>query len=104
LDKPVERLVRVERTNDIVAVFPGAGIEVIDLKTSGVGITDDIEPVPPPAFAIARTANKRSTTFAQASGLESVTNASTSSGVGGKPRRSRVTRRRRVRLSAGGAG
>src|SRR5207245_2673187 len=49
-------------------------------------------------------ASRRSTTFSYASGERSARNASISSGVGGSPVRSYVTRLRSVRGSAGGAG
>src|SRR5436309_810478 len=49
-------------------------------------------------------ASRRSINRAKASGAPSARNAATSSGVGGRPVRSKVTRRIKARLSAGGAG
>ena len=48
--------------------------------------------------------SRRSTTLANASGDESAANASISSGVAGRPVRSKVARRSSVRRSAAGAG
>src|SRR5579862_9111202 len=49
-------------------------------------------------------ASNRSTTLANASGEVSARNASISCGVGGSPVKSKVARRIKVRLSAGGEG
>ena len=41
----VEWLVLIERPNDVVPVTPGVGPFVVVRKTSGVGITNDVEPM-----------------------------------------------------------
>ena len=42
----------VEGIDDVVAVAPGEFLELVTLITFGLGVARDIEPVPPPAFAI----------------------------------------------------
>ena len=103
-DEAVERLVGVEGADDVVAIAPGVGPRFVELVAVGVGVAGEVEPVPAPALAVVRRlASSRSITFSQASGDVSLTNASISSGVGGRPIRSNVTRRMSVRRSASGA-
>ena len=103
-DELVVRHVAVERVDDPVAVAVHLRDRVVGVVAGGVGVADDVEPVPAPPLAVGRRREQPSTTFANASGESSVRNASTSSGVGGRPVRSNVARRISVRLSAGGAG
>ena len=49
-DELVVGLVRVERLNDVVAVAPRIGAELVPLKAVGVRIVGDVEPVARPAF------------------------------------------------------
>ena len=53
-NESVIRFVFVEGVNDVVAVRPGVGTRLVHFKTVGFGETNDIEPVPGPAFAEAR--------------------------------------------------
>ena len=81
-------LVAVEGVDHPVAVPPGVRQRVVAVLAGGVGVADEVEPVPAPALAVGGEASSRSTTFAKASGESSFRNASTSSGVGGRPVRS----------------
>ena len=54
LDEPRVRFVFVERTNNIIAIRPGVGPQLVLVVPAGVGVLHHIEPVPAPAFAVAR--------------------------------------------------
>ena len=54
LHKLVVRLVGVEGTNYVIAVPPGVGFVIVILEATGIGVTNDIEPMPPPPFAVVR--------------------------------------------------
>ena len=41
-DEAVERLIGVERVDDVVAVSPGRGEEVIGFESGGVGVADEV--------------------------------------------------------------
>ncbi len=95
----------VERGDDVVAVAPGVAVGDVLVQAVGVGVAGHVEPVPAPALAVVRArpaAGRRR--GRRRRGDSSARNASTSSGVGGRPVRSNVARRISVRLSAAGAG
>ena len=48
----VVRHVVIEGLHDVVAIAPGVGIAVVFVAAGGIGITHDVEPVPPPALAV----------------------------------------------------
>ena len=52
--EPVERLVVVERLDDVVAIRPDAA-EVVDVNAVGVAVSRDIQPVARPVLAITGT-------------------------------------------------
>ena len=54
LHKPGVRFVFVERTNNVIAIRPGVGPELVLVIPAGVGVLHHIEPVSAPAFAVAR--------------------------------------------------
>ena len=91
--------------DDVVAVAPGVRPRLVELVAVGVGVAGQVEPVPAPALAVmraTRAAGRRPSRRRPAS--RSPTNASISAGVGGRPVRSKVTRRMRCSRVAGGAG
>jgi hypothetical protein len=47
------RACRVEGLDDVVAVAPGGGEEVVGLEAGGVGVAHQVEPVAAPALAVA---------------------------------------------------
>ena len=97
--------VGVEGPDDIVAVTPGVGAERILPVAVRLGIAHEVEPVPPPALAVTRRGQQAvDQSLVGVRRRSSARNASTSSGVGGKPVRSKVTRRIKVGLSASAAG
>jgi len=52
-DKPVERLVRVEGTDDIIAILVGVGARRIGVAVAvRIRVTRDVEPMAAPAFAV----------------------------------------------------
>ena len=53
LHKPCVRFVFVERTNNVIAIRPGVGPELVLVVPAGVGVLHHIEPVSAPAFAVA---------------------------------------------------
>ncbi len=63
LNEAVERLVRVEESNDVVAISPGVRAFQVQLKTVGVGIADDIEPLAAQRSPYCGEASRRSTSF-----------------------------------------
>src|SRR5690606_3645061 len=46
-------LVVVERADDVVAIGPGVGADFVFVVAVSVAVVGDIEPVTPPAFAVA---------------------------------------------------
>ena len=75
----------------------------VAVAAGGVGVADHVEPVPAPPLAVLRaTPAGGPRPSRRRSGESSARNASISSGVGGRPVRSKVARRISVRLSAGG--
>ncbi len=105
LHEPGVRLVRVERADDVVAVRPGVRPRLVLVVAVRLAVVDHVEPVPRPPLAVLR---RREQLVDQL--LVGVrrpcrfTNASTSSGVGGRPIRSKYRRRISVRRSASGDG
>ena len=53
-DEPVVGLVFVERLNDVVAIAPGVPVDDVVVHAVAVGVAGHIQPVAPPAFAVAR--------------------------------------------------
>src|SRR5262249_61133514 len=51
-DELVERLVTVERVDDVVAVAHDLGYRIVRIVAGRVGVMDDVHPMPPPAFAV----------------------------------------------------
>ena len=102
----VVRQVLVERADDAVAV--GVGVRVAPLFLEdvalGVGVAGDVEPVPPPPLAVAGRGEQAVDHLLVGVGRRVASNASTSSGVGGRPCRSNVARRIRTALGARGLG
>ena len=105
LHEPRVRLVGVEGADDVIAVGPGVGPRLVLVVAVRLAEVDDIEPVPRPALAVvrARRAVDRPASRKRPGEL-SATKASTSSGVGGRPIRSKYSRRISVRRSASGDG
>ena len=99
-DELVVGLVVVERVDDVVAIPPGVGVSEVLVHAVGVGVAGHVEPVPAPALAVVRRGEQPVDDPREGVGDESVRNASTSSGVGGRPVRSKVARRMSVRLLA----
>ena len=102
--EPVERLVGVERADHVVAEQPDVDV-VVAVIAGGVGEPDQVEPEDGHPFADsgARPAAGRPAARRRRGGCR-WTKASTSSGVGGKPIRSKLSRRIRVGRSASGDG
>ena len=106
-DEPVVGQVVVERADDLVAVGVRVRVAALLLEdvALGVGVAGDVEPVPAPALAVVRARRAAGRpAWSKASGDVSSTNASTSSGVGGRPVRSKVARRISVALVGRGGG
>ena len=47
-------LVVIEGADDVIAVGPGVGAELVLIVAMGIAVVDHVEPVAAPAFAIAR--------------------------------------------------
>ena len=95
-DELVEGLVAVERLHDPVAIFPD-GARLIEGVAVGIGVARQVEPVPAPALAVVRRGEQPIDHFLV--GVRRVVrdgNAAISRGEGGKPVRSRLTRRSSV--------
>ena len=52
LKEPVVRLVLVEGGHHVVAIPPGLGVSDVLVHPVGVGVPGQVEPVPPPPFAV----------------------------------------------------
>ena len=100
----IERQVAVERTDDPVAIPPDGGPKRIGTKTRRVGIPGQVEPHPRPPLAEGRVGEKAVNHSLVRIPEESATNRLISSGVGGRPRRSRLKRRKSTGRSASGDG
>ena len=100
----IERLVGVERANHVVAILEGPGADrVLRCAAFAVGVAGHVEPMPGPAFAVVRRREQPIDQFFVGVGATGrPRTASTSSGVGGKPSRSKYARRMSLRLSASG--
>ena len=59
--EPVVGQVGVECTDHVVAIAEGVGDVVVELVPGGLGVADQVEPVPGPALAVAGLASSRST-------------------------------------------
>ena len=53
-DKPIVRQIVIEGVDDPIAVPPRAGLFLVAFVATGVGIADDIEPIPRPVLAVER--------------------------------------------------
>ena len=95
----------VERVDDVVAVAPGVAVTAtFSSQPVGVGVAGHVEPVPAPPLAVVRRRQQPVDHLREGvRATSSARNASTSSGVGGRPVRSNVTRRISVARSAVGA-
>ena len=98
-------LSRVERVDDVIAIPPGVGIGQVAGRAGRFAVAGDVEPVPAPALAEVRRGQQPiDQPSRRRPGEASSRKASISSGVGGRPVRSKVTRRIRVSLSASPTG
>ena len=105
LDEPAVRLVLVERPDHVIAVRPGVGARLVLVVAVGVAVMDHVEPVPAPALAVVRAGQQAVDQPLVGVGPTGPPRTpSTSSGVGGRPIRSKETRRIKVRRSASGEG
>ena len=50
----VERLILIEGTDDVIAIAPDVRLRVVALVAVGLGIADEVEPMPGPLFAVLR--------------------------------------------------
>jgi hypothetical protein len=101
----VERLVVVIRLDQVIAVAPSMLGEDVVRRSHHVGIAGQIEPMPGPTFAVrSRSEQPINDGFPSARRACHATNASISAGVGGRPVRSRLTRRSQVWRSASATG
>ena len=101
----IERLVLVERTDDVVSVAPGVLPLRIQLVAVRFRIANDVEPVLRPALAILRRSQQPlDNSIVGVDAASSLRKSATSRGVGGKPVRSKVSRRRSWTRPAAGAG
>ncbi len=53
-DETIVRLVAIEGMDDVIAITPGVRPIFVQAKTVRLGIAGQVEPVPAPAFAVAR--------------------------------------------------
>ena len=96
-------LLRVEAPDHPVAIEPDVA-GVVAVVADRVGVADHVEPADRHALAVVRAGEQAVDESLVGVGRSSSTNASTSSGVGGRPIRSNGSRRIRVRRSASGDG
>ena len=104
LDEAVVGLVGVEGLDDVVAIAPGVGARLVGLEAVGLGVAGEVEPVAAPALAVVRRGEQAVDELLEGVGRWSARKASTSSGVGGRPVRSKVARRRSVICRRAAAG
>jgi hypothetical protein len=104
VDELVVRLVLIETADDVVAIAPGVGALEVVRVAARVGVADDVEPVAAVAFAVAGRGQETVDEFVPGLGGFVGEESVDLLGVGGRPGRSKVTRRMRVRRSARGAG
>ena len=101
-DEAVERLVAVERGDDIVAIAPGVAVGDVLVQPVGVGIARDVKPMPPPALAVSHRSEQSINEPGIGIGTRVGEKALDLAG-GRQAGQSNVTRRISVRLSAGSA-
>ena len=100
----VERHVAVEGVDHPVAIRPDLAV-VVEVDAVGVGVAGGVEPVAAAVLAPVRRGQQLiDVASRRRRATVSLTNASTSAGSGGRPVRSRLSRRASVRRSASGAG
>jgi len=99
----VERHVGVEGVHDPVAPRPHGALGVA-LESVGVGVASDVQPVPSPAFAIARRGEEAVDDFGVGVGRTVGDEGGGLGEGGGRPVRSRETRRMSSSRVAAGAG
>jgi hypothetical protein len=58
LNEAVVWLVRVERSDDVIAVAPGIGAGFVEFVAVALGEPSQVEPMPAPALAVLRTGQK----------------------------------------------
>ena len=90
VEELVVRQVGVERPDDVVAVAPGVGDLEVELVAVRLGVADEVEPVPAPALAVVRATRAAGRPPSRRRpATSSFRKASISSGVGGRPIRSK---------------
>ena len=95
-DELIVRQVTVQGAHDPVAVSPGVRPRLVELEAIGVGITRQVEPVLRPALAVLRAGQQAVDDLLISIRRAIVLEASISSGVGGRPVRSKLRRRSSV--------
>ena len=89
-DELVVRLVLVECANDVIAIRPGVRARLVHFEAVRLREAHHVEPMPRPALAVARRREQLSDELlVSAADPCSRRTASTSSGVGGRPIRSK---------------
>ena len=58
VEEPIDRLIRIDRRNDIVAVPPGIDVNEVFIHAVRIRIACNIQPVPPPPLAVGRACQK----------------------------------------------
>ena len=99
----VERLVAVERLDDRLAIRPDLAI-VVDVDAVRVAVPRGVEPVPGAMLSPARGRHQLVDVFLVGVGRRVAHERLDVGGAGGRPFRSRLRRRARVRRSASGGG
>ena len=99
----IVRKIGVQSVHDPVAIAPGVGAFGVELEAVGIGVVSQVEPVLAPALSILRAGEQAIDQALVGVGRVSPTKAATSSGEGGRPVRSNVTRRIKATRSASGA-
>ena len=95
----------LKRIDHVIAIRPGIRARLVLVVAVRLAVVHDVEPVPAPAFAVARRGQQPvDQLLVGVRGDASPAKASTSSGVGGRPCRSNVSRRISVRRSASAEG
>ncbi len=94
LDEAIVGLVVIEGADHVIAIAPGVRPVLIEFEAIGVGVANHVQPLRGPALAIMRRREQAIDYFFIRVGAWSFRNESSSSGVGGRPVRSYVTRRR----------
>ena len=99
-----KRRIAIEGIDDVVAIGPGIHSRHVGFIAFALAEADHVEPVPAPPLAIVGRGQQPVDQLLVGRGAGSFTNCSTSSGEGGKPSKSKLRRRIKVRRSASGAG